>query len=162
MVCCARFLLRHWSESKNRFSTMGLQNSSTVGIAHSKIREHKVIEHWTAQYKNTLRRICPKKSFELKWTRVFWLGGKTGHLHTHLGKFWWLKIRHSSPQDVFFSFPQQNTWPVVVSNEKVAKTLNLMKDPFSDPSLIYHQNCSPPPPSHFQFSNFDRECEEEP
>ena len=127
MVCCARFLLRHWSESKNRFSTMGLQNSSTVGIAHSKIREHKVIEHWTAQYKNTLRRICPKKSFELKWTRVFWLGGKTGHLHTHLGKFWWLKIRHSSPQDVFFSFPQQNTWPVVVSNEKVAKTLNLMR-----------------------------------
>ena len=65
---------------------MGLQNSSTVGIAHSKIREHKVIEHWTAQYKNTLRRICLKKSFSCNEPE-FSDWGKTGHLHTHLGKF---------------------------------------------------------------------------
>ena len=162
MVCCARFLLRHWSESKNRFSTMGLQNSSTVGIAHSKIREHKVIEHWTAQYKNTLRRICPKNLWVVM-NQSFLIGGKQDtYISTHLGKFWLLKIRHSSPEDVFFSFPQQNTWPVVVCNEKVAKTLKIMKDSFSDPSLIYHQNYSPPPPSHFQISNFDPECEEEP
>ena len=54
---------------------MGLQNSSTVGIAHSKIREHKVIEHWTAQYKNTLRRICPKNLWVVM-NQSFLIGGK--------------------------------------------------------------------------------------